>query len=206
MTISRWLHIFRSRTQFIYSHPVEGNLLLAYRAIMAEIFQSRREVSAWLHCFQYICGAETAPLQTQDALKHFSFLTLDTTWDLTVGSLCSAILYKVGKWKVGERVMLIWPLLTSMSSNFFSWIRNRCSLMVITLSGCLRTCSASGKTQKWTLKLLIEKVTFCLVEATSWRCLIVPLWFLKSTQAWSGCAAGYLTSRTSPPAFCFLWK
>ncbi len=92
-----WLHIFRSRTQLIYSHPVEGNLLLAYRAIMAEIFQGRGEVSARLHCFQDICGAEAAPFQTQDTPKHLSFLTLDTTWDLTVGSLCSAILYKMSE-------------------------------------------------------------------------------------------------------------
>lgn len=145
----QWHHLLRTHGKCIYSHPVDGYLLLAYRAVMGEIFQSRGEVSARLHSFQHICRAKFATVQTQDALEHFRFLTLDTTWDLTVGCVYSAILCKRVNKKQVKGIFWSGPPLTSTSSNFFSWIRNCCSLIVITLSGCFKTCAASGENKKY---------------------------------------------------------
>lgn len=112
---------------------------------MGEIFQSRGEVSARLHSLQYICRAKFASVQTQYALEHFRFLTFDTTWDLTVGCVYSAILCKRVNEKQVKGIFWSGPSLTSISSNFFSWIWKCCSLIVITLSGCFKTWAASGE-------------------------------------------------------------
>ena len=56
------------------SNLTEGHLFLADGAVMREVFECGREVSARLHRFQHVGRAETAALQAHDASDHPGFL------------------------------------------------------------------------------------------------------------------------------------
>lgn len=61
----------------VFSDLTEGHLLLADGAVVREVFESRRDVSARLNRLQHICRGESAALLTQDDAEHLGFLVPD---------------------------------------------------------------------------------------------------------------------------------
>lgn len=105
----------------VFSDLAEGHLLLADGAVVREVFESRRDVSARLNRLQHICGGERAALLTQDDAEHLGFLALDALRDGDLQGKSSGLEGNTGE--NSRRFDVILLPLTRELLKFWSWMR-----------------------------------------------------------------------------------